>query len=61
MQEDLHADGTGVLWSELMDLSDLSLSDLDQIPTSALVESVRRILDESGKQPTTYQQYHANI
>jgi FXSXX-COOH protein len=61
MHADPHADEAGVLSSDLPDLSGICLSDLDGIPTSALVEWVRRILDESREQPATYQQYHANI
>jgi FXSXX-COOH protein len=61
MQDDPPVDEEDVLWSELPRLSDLRLADLAAIPSSALVESVRRILDESGKQPTTYSQYQAVI
>jgi FXSXX-COOH protein len=61
MQDDLPANEEGVLWSDLPDLSGVRLSDLDRISSSALVESVRHILDESGRHPTTYSQYMANI
>jgi FXSXX-COOH protein len=60
MQDDLYEDDE-VLCSDLPDLNGVCLSDLDKVPPSALVESVRRILEESEKQPAAYQQYHANI
>ena len=61
MQDDLPADEEGVLWSDLPDLSGVCLSDLDEMPSSALAESVRHILDENARHPMTYSQYMANI
>jgi len=53
-------DGTGAWRSELVDLSDLSLVELEQLPSNALTGSLRRILAESVGRPHIYGQYYAS-
>lgn len=48
--------------SELVDLSGVSLAELDQLPPNALSRSLRRILIESSRQPRAYNQnFHSSI
>lgn len=50
------------LRSDLVDLSGLSLDELDRLPPNALAGSLRRILTESAGQPHSYgQTYQSSI
>jgi len=48
------------LRSGLVDLSGLSLDELDRLPPNALAGSLRRILTESAGQPHSYGQNYAS-
>lgn len=60
MSEDVTA-GADDMYSYLVDLTGVSLDALDDLPKTALTESLRRILDEHQRQPTAYQQYQSGI
>jgi FXSXX-COOH protein len=61
MQEDPPTGNGSADWSDLMDLSEIDLADLDRVPPSVLIESVRRILRADDKRPAAYQQFQAII
>lgn len=61
MGEHLSLDMDQDLRSDLVDLTGVSLESLRNLPQNALAESLRRILDETGRQPTAFGQYHSNI
>jgi FXSXX-COOH protein len=54
------ADQAAVLRSDLVDLSGLSLDELDLLPPNALAGSLRRILAQSAGQPHSYGQNYAS-
>jgi hypothetical protein len=50
------------LRSDLVDLSGLTLAELEDLPPTALTGSLVRILADRERQPNSYDQnYHANI
>jgi FXSXX-COOH protein len=61
MRDDQSKPDEKILGSDLLDLRGTRLADLEKLPSSALLESVRRILEQSEKEPTSYQQFDANI
>ena len=61
MRDDQSTPDEKILGSDLLDLRGMRLADLEKLPSSALLESVRRILGQSEKEPTSYQQFDANI
>lgn len=65
MMSGMHADhaapGGTELRSDLVDLTGLRLDEVDGLPHTALVDSLRRILREREQQPNSYQLYEAAL
>jgi FXSXX-COOH protein len=57
---DEQTDEATALRSDLVDLSDLSLDELDRLPPNALTGSLRRILTENAGQPHYFGQIYAS-